>query len=152
MNNDAMSQIDAEIEKLRQERSRDEANHTEIDTSITGFQWLRDKVIRSSGSQVLMGIGARGERVDVQAIRAKWTKHKMYRAVPEGAQATLHIFARGARQARSLEEANALTAKLVEVLEFVWPTDAVQEHTAVNIEKIVVLVPKEAGVTLRQDI
>jgi hypothetical protein len=37
-------------------------------------------------------------------------------------------------------------------LEFVWPTDAVQEHTAVNIGKIVVLIPKEAGVTLRQDI
>ena len=99
-----------------------------------------------------MGIGARGERVDVQAIRAQWTKHKMYRAVPEGAQATLHILARGAQYARSLEDANALMAKLVEVLEFVWPTNSVQEHTAVSIGKIVVLVPKEAGVPLRQDI
>jgi hypothetical protein len=121
MNNDALSQVDAEIEKLRQERSKkDEANRTEIDASITGLQWLRDKVINGSGSQLLMGIGGRGERVDVQAMRAKWEKHKMYGAAPKGAHATLHILARGAQYAHSPEDASALLAKFVEVLEFVW--------------------------------
>jgi hypothetical protein len=85
-------------------------------------------------------------------MREEWAKHKMYRTVPEGAHATLHILARGAQYARSPEDAGALLAKLVEVLEFVWPTDTVQEHTAASIRKIVVLVPKEAGVTLRQGI
>jgi hypothetical protein len=64
----------------------------------------------------------------------------------------LHLLARGAQHARSQEDANALLAKLVEILEFLWPTGSGQEHTAVRVEKIVILVPKEAGVTLRQDV
>lgn len=63
----------------------------------------------------------------------------------------LHLLARGAQHARSQEDANALLAKLVEILEFVWPTGPAQEHTAVRVEKIMILVPKEAGVPLRQD-
>jgi hypothetical protein len=126
--------------------------HVEVDTSITGLQWLRERLIKSSVPQVMMGIGDQGQCVDVQAMREEWAKHKMYRAVPEGAHATLHILARGAQYARSPEDANALLAKLVEVLEFVWPTDSVQEHTAVSIGRVVVLVPKEASVPLLQDV
>jgi hypothetical protein len=149
-----LPRIDAEIERLRQARPKDEADPkcVEIDTSITGLQWLRNRVTNSSGPQVMIGIGDQGQRVDVQAMREEWAKHKMYRAVPEGAHATLHILARGAQSTRSPEDTSALLAKLVEVLEFVWPTDAVQEYTAVSIGKVVVLVPKVSGVTLRQGI
>jgi len=151
---DPLSQIDAEIEKLRQQRPSDESDPkcAEIDTSITGWQWAREKYVNStSGDRTLRSIGDRGQLLDVQAIREKWEKHKMYRAVPDGAHMMLHLLARGAQHARSQEDANALLAKLVEILEFVWPTGSAQEHTAVRVEKIVILVPKEAGVPLRQD-
>jgi len=149
-----LSQIDAEIERLRQARPKDEADPkcVEIDTSITGLQWLREKLVNSSGPQVMTGIGDQGQRVDVQAMREKWEKHKVYKAVPEGAQMMLHLLARGAQHAASPEDANALLEKLVEVLEFVWPTSSAQEHTAVTVGKIVVLVPKEAGVTPRHSV
>ena len=150
---DPLSQIDAEIEKLRQQRPSDESDPkcAEIDTSIIGWQWAREKYANStSGDRTLQSLGNRAQFLDVQAIRQKWEKHKMYRAVPEGAQGMLHLLARGAQHARSQEDANALLEKLVEVLEFVWPCSRSQ-HTAVSIGKIVVLVPEEAGVTLRQD-
>ncbi len=149
-----LSQIDAEIERLRQARPKDEADPkcVEIDTGITGLQWLREKLVNSSGPQVMTGIGDQGQRVDVQAMREKWEKHKVYKAVPEGAQMMLHLLARGAQHAASPEDANALLEKLVEVLEFVWPTSSAQEHTAVTVGKIVVLVPKEAGVPLRHSV
>jgi hypothetical protein len=149
-----LSQIDAEIERLRQARPKDEADPkcVEIDTGITGLQWLREKLVNSSGPQVMTGIGDQGQRVDVQAMREKWEKHKVYKAVPEGAQMMLHLLARGAQHAASPEDANALLEKLVEVLEFVWPTSSAQEHTAVTVGKIVVLVPKEAGVPPRHSV
>ena len=65
----------------------------------------------------------------------------MYRAVPEGAQTMAHLLARGAQYARSQEDANALLEKLVEVLEFVWPTNSHQRHTAFNVENVMVLIP-----------
>jgi hypothetical protein len=124
----------------------------EIDTSITGWQWAREKYVNgTSGHRTIHDIGDRGQGVDIQAMREQWEKHKMYRAVPEGAHMMLHLLARGAQHARSQEDANALLAKLVEILEFVWPTGPAQEHTAVRVEKIMILVPKEAGVPLRQD-
>jgi len=149
-----LSQIDAEIERLRQARPKDEADPkcVEIDTGITGLQWLREKLVNSSGPQVMTGIGDQGQRVDVQAMREKWEKHKVYKAVPEGAQMMLHLLPRGAQHAASPEDANALLEKLVEVLEFVWPTSSAQEHTAVTVGKIVVLVPKEAGVPPRHSV
>ena len=152
---DPLSQIDAEIEKLRQQKPEDAADPkcAEIEAGITGLQWLREKYVNStSGDQPLRSIGDRGQLLDVQAIRENWEKHKMYRAVPDGAHMMLHLLARGAQHARSQEDANALLAKLVEILEFLWPTGSAQEHTAVRVEKIVILVPKEAGVTLRQDV
>jgi len=151
---DPLSQIDAEIEKLRQQKPKDAADPkcAQIDASITGLQWAREKYVNStSGDRTLHSIGDRGQLLDVQAMQAKWEKHKMYKAVPEGAQMMLHLLARGAQHARSQEDANALLAKLVEVLEFVWPT-RVQEHTAVTVGKIVILVPKEAGVPLREGV
>jgi hypothetical protein len=151
---DALSQIDAEIEKLRHQKPKDATDPkcAEIDAGIAGLQWLREKYVDStSGDRTLRSIGDRGQFFDVQAMRERWEKYKMYRAVPEGAQGMLHLLARGAQHARSQEDANALLAKLVEILEFVWPTGSAQEHTAVRVEKIVILVPKEAGVTLRQD-
>jgi len=46
-----LPRIDAEIERLRQARPKDEADPkcVEIDTSITGLQWLRNRVTNSSG-------------------------------------------------------------------------------------------------------
>ena len=151
---DPLSQIDAEIEKLRQQRPKDEFDPkcAEIDTSISGWQWAREKYANStSGDRTLRSIGDRGQFLDVQAMREQWEKHKMYRAVPDGPETMLHLLARGAQHARSQEDANALLEKLVEVLEFVWPTNSRQRYTAVGVEKIVILVPKEAGVSLRQD-
>ena len=150
-----LSQIDAEIEKLRQQRPIDESDPecAEIDTSITGWLWAREKYENNtSGDRTLRSIGDRGQLLDVQAIRAKWEEHKMYRAVPDGPHMMLHLLARGAQHARSLDDANALLAKLVEILEFVWPTGSAQQHTAVRVERIMILVPKEAGVQLRQDV
>ena len=144
---DPLSQIDAEIEKLRQQKPEDAADPkcAEIEAGITGLQWLREKYVNNtSGDQPLRSIGDRGQLLDVQAIRENWEKHKMYRAVPEGAHMMLHLLARGAQHAASPEDANALLAKLVEVLEFVWPTSGVQEHSAVIVGKIVVLVPLPA--------
>ena len=151
---DPLSKIDAEIERLRQQRPADEAHPecAEAETAITGLQWLREKYTNAMGERLMFGIGGRGERVDVEAMREKWKKYKMYRAVPEGPQQMLHLLARGAQLAESPEEAKILLAKLIEVLEFVWPTSTVQEHTAATVGKIVILVPKEAGGPLRQDI
>ena len=74
-------------------------------------------------------------------MRENWEKYKMYRAVPDGPQTMLHLLARGAQHARSQEDANALLEKLVEVLEFVWPTNSRQRYTAFNVESVMVLVP-----------
>jgi hypothetical protein len=149
---DSLSKIDTEIERLRQQRPAYEANAkcAEIDTAITGLQWLRQKYTNAMGERAIFGIGGRGERVDVEAMREGWKKYKMYRAVPDGPQQMLHLLARGAQFAESHEDAKALLARLIEVLEFVWPTSTVQEHTAATVGKIVVLVPKEAGLPLRQ--
>jgi hypothetical protein len=141
---DPLSQIDAEIEKLRQQRPKDESDPkcAEIDTGISGWQWAREIYANStSGDQTFRSIGDRGQFFDVQAMREQWEKHKMYRAVPEGAQMMAHLLARGAQHARSQEDANALLAKLVEILEFVWPTGSRQRHTAFNVENVMVLIP-----------
>jgi len=151
---DPLSQIDGEIEKLRQQKPNDESDPrcADIDASITWLQWVREKFENSTnGDRTFHSIGARGELLDVQAIRDKWQKYKMYRAVPEGAQMMMHLLARGAQGARSQEDVNALLAKLVEILEFVWPSSS-GEHTVVRVGKIVILVPKAAGVPLQQDI
>ncbi len=71
---------------------------------------------------------------------------------PRGAPSTLHILARGAQYATSLEDVKALVVKLVEVLRFVGPTESVQEHTAVSLGKALILVPKEAGTELWQNV
>jgi hypothetical protein len=140
---DPLSQIDAEIEKLRQQRPKDESDPkcAEIDAGISGWQWAREKYVNSSSGDTFRSIGDRGQFLDVQAMREQWEKHKMYRAVPEGAQTMLHLLARGAQHARSQEDANALLAKVVEILEFVWPTSSRQRHTAFNVENVMVLIP-----------
>jgi len=95
----------------------------------------------TSGDRTLRSIGDRAQFFDVQAMRENWEKYKMYRAVPDGPQTMLHLLARGAQHARSQEDANALLEKLVEVLEFVWPTNSRQRYTAFNVESVMVLVP-----------
>jgi hypothetical protein len=142
-NADPLSQIDAEIEKLRHQKPEDAADPkcAEIDAGIIGLQWLREKFVNStSGNQTFCSIGDRGQFLDVQALRENWEKYKMYRAVPEGAQTMLHLLARGAQHAASLEDASALSEKLVQVLEFVWPTSS-GPHTAFNVANVMVLIP-----------
>jgi hypothetical protein len=148
---DPLSQIDAEIKKLRQKKPQDAADPkcAEIDANITALQWAREKYANSaSGDRTFRSIGDRGQFLDVQAMRENWEKYKVYRAVPEGAQGMLHLLARGAQHARSQEDANALLEKLVEVLEFVWPTSSGPD-TAIAVGKTVVLVPDKAGALLR---
>jgi hypothetical protein len=114
----------------------------EIDASITGLQWLREKYVNSTrGDRVIHAIGNQGQGIDVRALQEKWEKHKMYRAVPEGAEQMVHLLARGAQYAAMPEDRNALLKKLVEVLEFVWPTSGVQQHSAFNVANVVVLIP-----------
>src|SRR5256885_6169086 len=64
-----LPRIDAEIERLRQARPKDEADPkcVEIDTGITGLQWLREKLVNSSGPQVMTGIGDQGQRCSSHA-------------------------------------------------------------------------------------
>jgi hypothetical protein len=146
-NADPVSQIDAEIEKLRQQRPKDESDPkcAEIDTGISGWQWAREKFVDSTSGDRSGSIGDRGQFLDVQDMREQWEKHKMYKAVPEGPQMMLHLLARGAQHARSQEDANALLAKLVEILEFVWPTGSRQRHNAFNVENVMVLIPVGDG-------
>jgi hypothetical protein len=145
---DPLSQIDAEIEKLRQQRPKDESDPkcAEIDIGISGWQWAREQYVDStSGDQTLRSIGDRGQFLDVQDMREQWEK-----AVPHGPQTMLHLLARGAQHARSQEDANALLEKLVEVLEFVWPTNSRQRHTAFNVENVMVLIPIRNESEVRQ--
>jgi hypothetical protein len=88
------------------------------------------------------------------AMLTDFTREEMLAAVPDyvGKGDSFWLICIHALGFGLQEDANVLMAKLIEVLEFVWPTGAVQEHIAVSIGKIVVLVPKQAGVTLRQDI
>jgi len=98
---DPLSQIDAEIEKLRQQKPKDATDPkcADIDAGITAWQWAREKYANStSGDQTLRSIGDRAQFFDVQAMRENWEKHKMYRAVPEGAQTMAHLLARGAQR------------------------------------------------------
>src|ERR1700736_4521779 len=86
---DALSQIDAEIEKLRHQKPNDAADPkcAEIDAGITGLQWLREKYVDStSGDRTLRSIGDRGQFFDVQAMRENWEKYKMNKAVTEGTE------------------------------------------------------------------
>jgi hypothetical protein len=152
-NADPLSQIDAEIEKLRQQKPEDATDPkcAEIDAGITGWQWAREKFVNStSGDQTLRSIGDRGQFLDVQTMREQWEKHKMYRAVPDGPETMLHLLARGAQCAGSKGDASALLEKLVEVLEFVWPTNSHQRHTAFNVENVMVLIPIRNESEVRQ--
>jgi hypothetical protein len=80
-NAELLAQIDAEIDRLRRERPKDEADPAcaEIDANITRLQFMRDKVINASGGGTLTSIGHTGELLDIEVLR----EDKTWRVAPE---------------------------------------------------------------------
>jgi hypothetical protein len=128
MDNDAavLAQIDTQIEQLRQARLKDETDPrcAEIDANITH------------------GLGYRGENVNVQDMRERWDKNKVYTVAPQGVQVTLHLLIRAAQHAQSPEVVGSLLAKIEEVLEWTWPTSTPREMTIIKHEQVEILLPK----------
>jgi hypothetical protein len=64
-------------------------------------------------------IGDQG--VDVQAMRERWEKSKVYSVVPEEVSTSLNMLVRTAQRAKSPAE-NKEIEKMVEVFKWAWPS------------------------------
>jgi hypothetical protein len=143
-NAEPIAQIDAELERLRQARTQDEADPkcAEIDANITALQFMRDKVIHASGGGTLQSMGEHGELLDVQSLRKQWEKNKTYCVAPQGVQTTLHLLLYAARyNTKSPEDTQECLAKISEVLEAVWPTSTSRKVTIVKHGHVQIIVP-----------
>jgi hypothetical protein len=74
------AQLDAEIDRLRRERPKDEANPdcAEIDSNITALQCMHGKVINASGGGTFTSVGHAGELLDIEVLR----EDKTWRVAP----------------------------------------------------------------------
>jgi len=60
--------------------------------------------------------------VDVQAMRERWEKSKVYSVVPEEVSLSLQMLIRAAQRANSPEETRPILEKMVEVFKWAWPS------------------------------
>ena len=79
------------------------------------------------------------EVIDVQAMRERWEKSKVYSVVPEEVSASLHMLVRAGQHA-SLEEIKPILEKMVEVFTWAWPSGI--EFDAVPCKQFTIMVPK----------
>ena len=79
--------------------------------------------------------------VDVQAMRERWEKSKVYSVVPEEVSLSLHMLVRAAQRAKSPEETKPILEKMVEVFKWAWPSRI--EFDSVPCKQFTIMVPRE---------
>jgi hypothetical protein len=78
--------------------------------------------------------------VDVQAMRERWEKSRVYSVVPEEVSLSLNMLVRAGQRAKSPEESKAILEKMVEVFEWAWPSGI--EFDAVPCKQFTIMVPR----------
>jgi hypothetical protein len=79
--------------------------------------------------------------VDVQAMRGRFEKSKVYSVVPEEVSLSLHMLIRAAQRANSPEETKPILEKMVEVFMWAWPSGI--EFDSVPCKQFTIMVPRE---------
>ena len=79
--------------------------------------------------------------VDVQGMRERWEKSKVYSVVPEEVSLSLHMLVRAAQRAKSPEETKPILEKMIEVLQWAWPSGI--EFDSVPCRQFTIMVPRQ---------
>jgi hypothetical protein len=78
--------------------------------------------------------------VDVQAMRERWEKSKVYSVVPEEVSLSLNMLVRAGQRAKTPAESKEILEKMVEVFEWAWPNGI--EFDTVPCNEFTIMVPK----------
>ena len=78
--------------------------------------------------------------VDVQAMRERWEKSRVYSVVPEEVSLSLNMLVRAGQRAKSPAESQEILEKMVEV--FKWARPSGIEFDAVPCKQFTIMVPK----------
>jgi hypothetical protein len=84
----------------------------------------------------------RGVLRPIEEVRQEWEREKVYCVAPRGIQTSLHLLAKGANMAGTMDEARPYLERMEALLELAWPTSTPRAKEMVPHKGYQIIVPK----------